>query len=200
MPNMPLKMARPISLGQEELRLLFDYEPDSGLLRWRAKDRSLFGSDSRCRGWNARFAGAIAGTKKQSAGKQYIQVGVDGRVYPCHRLIWILLHGSIDEALVIDHLNGVGTDNRLANLRLVTHSDNQRNQALRVTNRSGVIGVYWCRKTMKWTGQITANGKHRCIGYYSSIDDAAKARKALEVELGYHPLHGVPGPLKAVAV
>ncbi|WP_371856346.1 HNH endonuclease [Pseudomonas sp. Irchel s3f7] len=115
-------------------------------------------------------------------------------------MIWILLHGSIDEALVIDHLNGVGTDNRLINLRLVAHSENQRNLSLRVTNRSGVIGVYWCRKTMKWTGQITTNGKHKCIGYYLSIDDAANARKALEREFGYHELHGMPVARKAASI
>lgn len=193
-------MARPIKLSQDYLRLLFEYEPDSGTLRWRRRDRPAFSSDAQHRAWNSRRAGMVAGTTKNSAGKQYVQVGVDGRVYPSHRLIWVLLYGSIDEGLVIDHINGVGTDNRRVNLRLVTHSANQRNQSLRSTNTSGVTGVYWCRKTMKWTGQITENRKHKSIGYYDSIEDAVKARKALEAKLGYHRLHGMPGLLKAASV
>lgn len=196
----PKSMARPISLSQAQLCQLLEYEADTGLLRWKEKPLLGLSTDSRRKAWNTQFAGVVAGTKKQSPGKEYTQICLDGRFYPSHRLIWILLHGSIAETLVIDHLNGVGTDNRLVNLRLVSHSENQRNQTLRVTNRSGVIGVYWCRKTMKWTGQITANGKHKCIGYYPSIDGAAKARKALELELGYHQLHGMPGALKAASI
>jgi hypothetical protein len=41
-----------------------------------------------------------------------------------HRVIWEAVHGSIDLDLVINHLNGVKTDNRLANLELVSQSAN----------------------------------------------------------------------------
>lgn len=41
-----------------------------------------------------------------------------------HRVIWEHLHGTLPDGIGINHFNGVKTDNRLANLEAVTHSDN----------------------------------------------------------------------------
>ncbi|EOU9504825.1 TPA: HNH endonuclease [Pseudomonas aeruginosa] len=194
------KMAAAIELGQEELGQLLTYDPDSGLLRWKEKPLLGLPSDRLAKGWNRKFASAVAGTRKQSAGKEYTQINIKGRYYPCHRIIWVMVHGAIDETLVIDHINGDGRDNRLINLRLVTHSQNQRNQVKRRTNSSGVTGVYRCCNTGKWTGQITVDGRHLSIGSYALLEDAAKARKRLEREHGYHPLHGMAASLKAMSI
>lgn len=43
-----------------------------------------------------------------------------------HRIIWIAAHGPIPADMTIDHINGVKTDNRLKNLRLLTIGDNIR--------------------------------------------------------------------------
>lgn len=50
------------------------------------------------------------------------------------RLVWEAHMGAIPPGLEVDHMNRVRDDDRLANLRLVTHSDNIRNS--RVTYRS----------------------------------------------------------------
>ena len=46
-----------------------------------------------------------------------------------HRAIWIGSHGGIipDDRMEIDHINGDRHDNRIENLRLVSHSENVRN-------------------------------------------------------------------------
>jgi len=41
-----------------------------------------------------------------------------------HRLIWLCYHDYIDSNLVINHINGIKTDNRLVNLELVTSREN----------------------------------------------------------------------------
>lgn len=41
-----------------------------------------------------------------------------------HRVIWEAQHGPLDPGLTVNHMNGVKTDNRLANLEAVTQSEN----------------------------------------------------------------------------
>lgn len=43
-----------------------------------------------------------------------------------HRIIYSTFHGEIPEGAVIDHLNGIKTDNRLENLEACSHQENIR--------------------------------------------------------------------------
>lgn len=43
-----------------------------------------------------------------------------------HRLVWQFANGDIPDGLVINHLNGIKGDNRLANLEVTTYSGNSR--------------------------------------------------------------------------
>ncbi len=45
-----------------------------------------------------------------------------------HQIIWIAFNGPISSKKIIDHKNRVKTDNRLLNLRLVSHKDNSKNR------------------------------------------------------------------------
>ena len=43
-----------------------------------------------------------------------------------HRVIWEAVNGPIPEGMQINHINGIKWDNRLANLELVTQSENTK--------------------------------------------------------------------------
>lgn len=43
-----------------------------------------------------------------------------------HRVIWEYMHGTLADGLTINHLNGVKTDNRMANLEAVTQQENMQ--------------------------------------------------------------------------
>lgn len=96
----------------------------------------------------------------------------------------ILMHRLLlPGAEQVDHINGNGLDNRRANLRAATHSQNQHNRGLQVNNTSGYIGVGWDAKLGKWRASIAADGKRRYLGLYLTAEDAARARDRAAIEL-----------------
>ncbi|MDA6380520.1 HNH endonuclease signature motif containing protein [Escherichia coli] len=67
---------------------------------------------------------------------------INGKAYPAHRLAWLIVYGTMPDGF-IDHINRVRTDNRISNLRLVTHSENMQNRKIQKNNKSGYRGVSW---------------------------------------------------------
>ena len=121
---------------------------------------------------------------------KYRFVSVDGKEQLLHRALWEAANGTIPEGMQIDHINGNTLDNRLENLRVVTHQENARNQKRRNDNTSGVTGVSWNKKKQKWEARITDNGKLVFLGLHDDWFEAVCARKSAEKRLGYHENHG----------
>lgn len=120
----------------------------------------------------------------------YKKVQYKMKCYMAHRIIWEMHNGPIPDGMEIDHINHVRDDNRIENLRLVTHSDNQKNQKQHKTNTSGVTGVHWSKHRRKWVAKITINGKHFNLGGFDSKELAISARKNAEKWTGFHENHG----------
>lgn len=60
--------------------------------------------------------------------------------YYAHRLAWFYMTGKWPKE-VIDHINGVPSDNRWINLREATNSQNLRNCLRKKINKSGYKGI-----------------------------------------------------------
>jgi hypothetical protein len=75
---------------------------------------------------------------------------------------------------LVDHINGDRLDNRKANLRLATHSQNAANSRDR-PRRSGYRGVYPHKPTGRWIAQISIGGHVRHLGIYDDPQHAAMA-------------------------
>ena len=109
-------------------------------------------------------------------GNCYAVGWVNGKMVRMHHL---LLPG----AKLIDHINGLGTDNRRVNLREVTASQNMLNPAnnLSIRNTSGRRGVVFDKFTGRWKAQGALPGR-RCIslGRYDRFEDAVAARERWE--------------------
>lgn len=162
------KSIKPIS--QERLNCLFSYDPTEGVLRWRKRELSDFASEGAHRAWNTKYAGKATGSKGRLANgdKSTTMVGIDGVLYKTHRLIWIMVHGSIPDGNVIDHINRDPFDNRLSNLRACTKLQNSCNRGTRRDNKSGYKGVCWHRGTRKWCSYITVNKRQISLGYFNT--------------------------------
>ena len=79
------------------------------------------------------------------------------------------------EDINIDHINGVGLDNRKCNLRFATQSQNQWNRK-KTNNRLGLKGVYFIKKKKlkkPWVSWICFNNRPKYLGYYSTAKEAA---------------------------
>jgi hypothetical protein len=114
----------------------------------------------------------------------YVQIGVLGKKYRAHRLAWLYAHGVFPgNRIEIDHINGNRTDNRIANLRAASKSQNLQNQRRYKNNTSGFKGVSFNGKHNKWVATIGHNRKCLWIGYYDTPELAhlAYASKAREL-------------------
>ncbi|MCJ2709130.1 HNH endonuclease, partial [Escherichia coli] len=105
-----------IKLTPEMVLSVVDYNPSSGDFHWRWRR----GRERTTLTWNSRFA-----FKKCSSinSDGYLMIMINGKAYPAHRLAWLIVYGTMPDGF-IDHINRVRTDNRISNLRLVTHSEN----------------------------------------------------------------------------
>jgi hypothetical protein len=107
---------------------------------------------------------------------------LDGQKAYQHRVIWKMEHGTDPE--IIDHINGNPRDNRLENLRSVSHRVNIQNSNLSKANTSGVKGVSTHRIVGFNASIHDETGKNR-RKWFKHFDDAVQWRRDREVEFGY---------------
>lgn len=86
--------------------------------------------------------------------------------------------------LYVDHANGNKLDNRRANLRVCTHSQNMMNRPMSSSNSSGYKGVFFNKQCNKWMSLISANGKSNYLGLFTCKHKAALAYN--EAAIKYH--------------
>lgn len=137
-------------MNQDVLHELFEYR--DGELYWKInKGRARIGS---------------LASKKRPDG--YARVGIDGKRYFAHRLIFLMQHGYLPK--FIDHIDGNPSNNLLSNLREATHQENIRNKKTQTNNQSGTNGVHWHKQNKKWIVQIRVDSKSKHIGSFEDLE------------------------------
>lgn len=154
------------------LRARLAYDLKAGIFTWQAKPS---GTKDAAR-WNSRYAGKPAGSPNRDG---YINIKIDGRLHPAHRLAWLYVHGHWP-VLEIDHRNGIRADNRLQNLREATRTEQMHNLRRPTTNTSGFKGVS-LYQGKRWRAYIHLNGKPKHLGYFltAELAHAAYCKAAL---------------------
>jgi len=138
------------------------YEPETGLVTWRVSS-------------GCRKPGDVAASVNSLG---YGRVKVAGKTFGAHRVAWALHYGSMP-ALHIDHINGVKTDNRIANLRLATRSQNQMNRG----SATGHKGVTWSSAQGRWLARCAVGGRRHHLGYFETLPAAIAAYKRAASQL-----------------
>lgn len=104
----------------------------------------------------------------------YYRLTVDGKVYYCHRLAW-LLHTAQEPVGLVDHINGDKSDNRINNLRLCTHQQNLLNRGKNKNNTTGFKGVTLIKSTGRFCAHIAIDRVNKHLGVYATAEAAAAA-------------------------
>lgn len=110
---------------------------------------------------------------------RYISIMVNRIAYGAHRLVWFFANNKWPKN-DIDHINGDGRDNRICNLRDVTHRQNQMN---RYNHRSGKLVGAW-KKGKKYESAIMIDGKIIHIGRFKTKVEAHQAYLKKVKEIG----------------
>jgi hypothetical protein len=105
----------------------------------------------------------------------YLRININGIYYSIQRLIAFcflelenIVGSQSNDYGVIDHINGIKTDNRVENLRLITVQQN-------TFNKHDVKGYSWNIHANKWKGSICVDGLLIHLGYFDTEQEAHAA-------------------------
>ena len=161
----PREPAEAPTLTAEYLRSVLHYDQETGIFTWKVSTS------------NSVKVGDVAGSPN---GHGYQLIQLQSRKHKAHRLAWLYIHGSWPKDQ-LDHVNRIRTDNRIANLRDVSHKQNNQNRSKSSNNTSGHPGVIWYKRDSKWQVKIKHNQKLIHLGLFTNIEEAIAARKAGEL-------------------
>jgi hypothetical protein len=98
-----------------------------------------------------------------------------GKQYLTHRIAWFLHYGRWP-AGDIDHIDGNPANNKLSNLRDVTHCVNiQNRKSATPKNKTGFLGVV--KRKNKFAAHVHRNGKQIYLGLFETAELAHQAYK-----------------------
>ncbi len=97
------------------------------------------------------------------------------KTFTVHQLVAMafLDHTPCGMTKVVDHINGIKSDNRLSNLQLISQRENCSKD--KKGYASQYIGVHWRKDRNTWISRIRINGKLKYLGSFKEEEEAAKA-------------------------
>jgi len=174
--------AKPDLVDAKYMLECFTYCPETGHLFWKVRPLNHFKAPRYMKSANSRWAGMRAFTTVDDKG--YASGRVRDKLYRAHRIIAVAFMRRPDGW--VDHINGIRTDNRIKNLRIVDAVQNAQNQRKAKNNTSGVTGISYVPKLKRWNANIGGSN----LGNFRCIARAIAARRSEECRLGYHENHG----------
>ena len=153
-------------ITREKIIQLFDYK--DGNLYWKKSTNNRVKN------------GQIAGSKLPLG---YRIIGINGKNYLMHRLIFMLFNDYIPKK--IDHIDGNPNNNKIENLREANDAQNSYNAKLRKDNTTGCKGVIWHKWAKKWRVIVKAKRKVIYSGYFDNLELAD-----LVAQEARHKFHG----------
>lgn len=156
------------SLSQNELKEIIDYEPETGIFRWKYRKTLPV------------KAGTIAGS---SSTKGYLRIKINDTTYLAHRLAWLYVYG-IWPIGDIDHINRDQKDNRISNLRDVNRTVNNLNRGNLPTNSTGYRCVFFNKQRGNFIARLMLDKKAVHLGSFKTPEEASKVVQKALLDMG----------------
>lgn len=163
------------------------YYQVSDLGRVRSLDRQVTYSNGREQFYRGRV---IEGSVHKGYKETYLSKDNIGKTYKFSQLVAMafLEHKPNGMGLVVDHINGDKSDDRVENLQIVTHRANSSTcfRSNKESFSSEYTGVHWGRSNSRWVAEIHFKGNDVKLGYFTDELEASIAyQKALHrIEIG----------------
>jgi len=146
-------------LARDALRELLDYDPETGVFKWRKTGRGR----KRVEAGAARRDGRVV-------------IRINKKLYLRSRLAFLWMTGEWPgDRLEVDHIDGDPTNDRWDNLRLATSSQNKHNRRARKESRSGLKGAIWHERDQSWAARIMVDGRNLALGTFKTPEEAHQA-------------------------
>lgn len=100
-----------------------------------------------------------------------------------NKIVWLhrLVMNVTDQSICVDHSDWNKSNNRKANLRIATKSENNINIKRKINNTSGYTGVTINKRTGKYIARISKDNKRFYLGTFNTFEEAVRARHEAEI-------------------
>jgi hypothetical protein len=150
-------------ITQELLKELFNLDPETGILYWKARSSPS----------STVQIGSVAGSLSREG---YWQITCNRKPYNRSRLVFLFCAGFLPEE--VDHRNRIKTDDRPCNLRSATKSQNGGNSIGRKNKKSGLPKGVFLRSGNRrnpFYAQLQVDNKVINLGVFSTPEEAHAA-------------------------
>jgi hypothetical protein len=154
-------------ISQCYIKSLFNYDKLSGVITFRYNRKPL--------------------STVLSSG--YLVARLGNETFMSHRIAWVISNGMIPDGMEIDHIDGNRLNNRIENLRLVSHSGNMKNVGIKRSNTSGITGVT-ITKDGSYRARVRSNGVYILDVRCTTIEEAAELVLKVRRDNGFTDRHG----------
>jgi Recombination endonuclease VII/AP2 domain len=152
------------TLSVDRIRQLWDYDAETGVLKWKVA-----------------FRGIAVGTPAATTRNGGRAVVFQQRTYQVTRIVWAHFYGVHPSAHVVPK-NGDKLDMRIANLKEQSRSETIYGSKKRSTNKSGYVGVSRNSRVGKWVASLTRDYRRVHLGFFDTPEEAATAVEKARTE------------------
>lgn len=150
-------------MDQKTLHEWLSYDEVNGIFRWKKRPSQSVRE------------GDIAGSIQTSKGQRRRMISIKGCRFYASRAAYVYVNGDLPKTVLVDHINGDTTDDRIANLRLAGTKQNVWNRLQREGSQHK-LGVSRLKKG-RWRSTIQPPGAKKKL-FLGTWDTEGEAHAA----------------------